>query len=85
MPRLFSECGPRRHDHHVQAGRRLHDQERSIIDAFPLRHIEGTETAVEALRRRLRQPGTQPKALLAMARAFPKAEPALRPTLEILL
>ena len=63
----------------------LYDQERCIIDAFRLRHIEGTETAVEALRRWLRQPGTQPTTLLAMARAFPKAEPALRSMLEILL
>ena len=63
----------------------LYDQERCIIDAFRLRHIEGTETAIEALRRWLRQPGTQPTTLLAMARAFPKAEPALRSTLEILL
>src|SRR6476620_6526400 len=84
LPRLFSECGPRRHDHHVQAGRSLHHQERSIIDAVPLRHIEVTETAVEALRRRLRQPVTQLNALLAMARAFPKAEPALRLTFVIL-
>ena len=51
----------------------LYNPERCIIDAFRLRHIEGTETAVEALRRWLRQPGTQPTTLLAMARAFPKA------------
>ena len=63
----------------------LYDQERCIIDAFRLRHLGGTETAVEALRRWLRRPGTQPTTLLAMARAFPKAEPALRSTLEILL
>lgn len=62
-----------------------YDPARCIIDAFRLRHLEGTETAVEALRRWLRQPGAQPAALLAMARAFPKAEPALRSTLEILL
>ena len=63
----------------------LYGQERCLIDAFRLRHLEGTDTAVEALRRWLRRPGTQPSALLAMARAFPKAEPALRSTLEILL
>jgi hypothetical protein len=63
----------------------LYDPERCIIDAFRLRHLEGTETAVEALRRWLRRPSTQPSTLLAMARAFPKAEPALRSTLEILL
>ena len=63
----------------------LYSAERSIIDAFRLRHLEGPETAVEALRRWLRRRGAQPSSLLAMARAFPKAEPALRATLEILL
>lgn len=63
----------------------LYDPPRSIIDAFRLRHLEGTENAVEALRRWLRRPGAQPSTLLAMARAFPKAESALRSTLEILL
>ena len=63
----------------------LYNSERCIIDAFRLRHREGTETAVEALRRWLRQPGAQPATLLAMARTFPKAGPALRSTLEILL
>lgn len=63
----------------------LYDPKRCIIDAFRLRHLEGPETAVEALRRWLRRPGAQPATLLAMARAFPKAEPELRSTLEILL
>jgi len=63
----------------------LYNPERCIIDAFRLRHLEGAETAVEALRRWLRRPGAQPATLLAMARAFPKAGPALRSTLEILL
>lgn len=63
----------------------MYSSERCIIDAFRLRHLEGLETAVEALRRWLRRRGAQPVTLLAMARAFPKAEPALRSTLEILL
>ena len=63
----------------------LYSQERCIIDSFRLRHLEGPETAVEALRRWLRRRGSQPATLLAMARAFPKAEPALRAALEILL
>lgn len=63
----------------------LYSPERCIIDAFRLRHLEGPETAVEALRRWLRRRGSQPATLLNMARAFPKAEPALRATLEILL
>ena len=56
----------------------LYNAERCIIDAFRLRHSEGPEVAYEALRRWLRSPGTQPSRLLAMARSFPKAEPAMR-------
>lgn len=63
----------------------LYGAERCIVDAFRLRHREGPEVAHEALRRWLRRRGTQPAALLAMARSFPKAEPALRAALEILL
>lgn len=63
----------------------LYGPERSIIDAFRLRHLEGPETAVEALRRWLRRGGSHPATLLAMVQAFPKAEPALRAALEILL
>ena len=63
----------------------LYNPQRCIIDAFRLRHLEGPEPAIEALRRWLRRRGSQPAELLAMARAFPKAEPALRSALEILL
>lgn len=63
----------------------LYSSERCIIDAFRLRHLEGADVAVGALRRWLRRRGSQPAALLAMARGFPKAEPALRAALEILL
>jgi predicted transcriptional regulator of viral defense system len=63
----------------------LYNAERCIIDAFRLRHSEGPEVAYEALRRWLRRPGAQPSRLLVMARSFPKAEPALRSALEILL
>lgn len=63
----------------------LYGPERSIIDAFRLRHLEGHELAVEALKRWLRRPGSSPAALLAMARHFPKARPALQTALEILL
>ncbi len=63
----------------------LYGPERSIIDAFRLRHLEGHELAVEALKRWLRRPGTSPAALLAMARRFPKARPSLQNALEILL
>lgn len=63
----------------------LYNPQRCIIDAFRLRHLEGPEPAIEALRRWLRRRGSQPAELLAMARAFPKAEPGLRSALEILL
>lgn len=63
----------------------LYGPERCIIDAFRLRHREGPETAIEALRRWLRKRGSQPATLLSMAHAFPRAEPALRHALEVLL
>jgi predicted transcriptional regulator of viral defense system len=63
----------------------LYTAERSIIDAFRLRHIEGEELAIEALRTWLRRPGSMPGALLMLARAFPKAEPSLREALKVLL
>jgi len=63
----------------------LYQSERCIVDAFRLRHQEGDDIAVEALRRWLRRRGAQPTTLLAMARHFPKAEPALRAALQVLL
>ena len=68
---------------HLRLG--LYRPERCIVDAFRLRHQEGDDIAVEALRRWLRRPGAQPTTLLAMARHFPKAEPALRTALQVLL
>lgn len=63
----------------------LYGAERSIIDAFRLRHQEGPDLAHEALRRWLRRHGSSPAALLDMAKPFPKALPGLRMALEILL
>jgi predicted transcriptional regulator of viral defense system len=62
----------------------IYSAERSIIDAYRLRHLEGPEVANEALRRWLRA-GGQPVQILKMARSFPKAMPALRTALEVLL
>jgi predicted transcriptional regulator of viral defense system len=62
----------------------IYSAERSVIDAFRLRHQEGEEMAVEALRRWLKRPGATPADLLAMARHFPKAESSLLHTLRIL-
>jgi predicted transcriptional regulator of viral defense system len=58
--------------------------ERSLIDAFRMRHIDGADIANEALKRWLRR-GGQPSELLGMARSFPRTQTALRETLEILL
>lgn len=63
----------------------LYNSERSIIDAFNTRGTTGTEIAVEALRRWLRQNGSQPAALLTMAAAWPRAQAPLRRAIEILL
>lgn len=63
----------------------LYGPERSIIDAFRLRHNEGTDLAHEALKRWLRRRDSSPAALIRMADDFPKAQPALRAALEVLL
>lgn len=64
----------------------IYGAERSICDAFRLRHREGDEQAVEALKRWLRRRGSQPAALLRVARRLgPAAESPIRETLAILL
>lgn len=63
----------------------VYSQERSIIDAFRLRHQVGEEFAIEALKRWLRRPGAVPAELLRMARSFPRAEPSLFRALQVLL
>ncbi len=70
----------------IDAGRSIgmYSPERSIIDAFRMRHLEGADMANDALKRWLRQ-GGQPSALLQMARPFPRASAPLRQALEILL
>lgn len=62
----------------------IYSAERSVIDAFRMRHIDGVDLANEALKRWLRR-GGQPSELLYMARSFPRAAKALRETMEILL
>lgn len=70
-------------DGRLQIG--LYGPERSIIDAFRLRHELGADIAKEALKRWLRLAGSNPSDLLGMAAHFPKARPALQTALEILL
>lgn len=63
----------------------LYGAERTIIDLFRLRHVWGSDLAVDALKRWLRVRGNSPSTLLTMAKSFPKARPALQNVLEILL
>jgi predicted transcriptional regulator of viral defense system len=63
----------------------IYNAERCIIDAFRLRHQEGNELAIEALRAWLRRRGSHPADLLAMAKYFPRSAQPLRTALEILL
>jgi hypothetical protein len=62
----------------------IYSAERSVIDAFRLRHLDGADLANEALKRWLRH-GGQPSELLGMARSFPRTFTSLRQTMEILL
>ncbi len=59
--------------------------ERSIVDAYRLRHLEGDELGREALKAWLRRRGSQPSKLLEVASSFPKAEVRLREDLRVLL
>jgi predicted transcriptional regulator of viral defense system len=63
----------------------LYSPERTIVDAFRLRHDVGADVANEALKRWLSRRTGQPADLLRVAQAFPKAQTALRTALEILL
>ena len=63
----------------------IYSPTRTIVDAYRLRHLYGTDQALEALKRWLRIGGNQPAALLEMASRFPKSAPAIRLTLETLL
>lgn len=72
----------------VGAGYRigLYSAERSICDAFRLRHLEGHEQAIDALKRWLRRTGSQPSRLLALAAEFgPRATTPIRSALQVLL
>lgn len=63
----------------------LYSPERCIVDAFRLQHHEGSELATDALKAWLRRQEAKPADLLALAGAFPKAQPSLRRALQILL
>jgi hypothetical protein len=63
----------------------LYSPERSIVDAYRLRHLEGDELGREALKAWLRRRGSQPAALLDIAAAFPRSLGRLREDLRVLL
>lgn len=63
----------------------LYSAERTLIDLFRLRHAWGSDLALGALKQWLRGRGNSPGSLLTMAEGFPKARPAIRQSLEILL
>ena len=63
----------------------LYSPERSIVDAYRLRHLEGEELGREALKAWLARRGSQPSRLLEVAGSFPKALPRLREDLRVLL
>jgi predicted transcriptional regulator of viral defense system len=62
----------------------IYNAQRSIIDAFRLRHREGEDLAYIALRRWLRRPGSSPAVLYDMARQFPRTIKPITRALEIL-
>ncbi len=63
----------------------LYSAERTLIDLFRLRHVWGSDLALGALKQWLRGHGNSPGSLLTMAGNFPKARPAIKQALEILL
>jgi len=62
----------------------LYTAERSIVDAFRLRHSAGYETGIEALRNWLKRPESRPAKLFEIAQLLPRAIGPLRTALEIL-
>lgn len=63
----------------------IYNPTRTIVDAYRLRHIYGTDQAREGLKRWLRTRENQPAVLLEMANRFPKSASAIQSTLETLL
>lgn len=63
----------------------LYSPERSIVDVYRLRHLQGAELGREALKAWLRMHGSQPSHLLKIAHPFPQAFAKLRADLEVLL
>lgn len=62
----------------------IYSAERSIVDAYRLRGIEGYEIATEALRNWLRRRDSNPSSLVVIAEGLPRASSPLRQALEFL-
>jgi predicted transcriptional regulator of viral defense system len=63
----------------------IYSAERTIVDCFRLAYREGQDQSLTALRRWLRQRGSQPSTLLMMASQFPETKTRIRQALEVLL
>ena len=63
----------------------LYEPARSVVDAYRLRHLYGTEQALQALKRWLQTSGNQPSELLSLTKHFPATTTIIRSTLETLL
>ena len=64
----------------------LYSPERSLCDAFRLRHLYGSDLAIGALKQWLQKSGSQPSTLLDVALSLgPKAAGPVRSALQILL
>lgn len=64
---------------------RMYSAERTIVDSYRLAHLEGLDTAHEALRRWIRRPDSSPAALLRVAGLFPRTMSTVREALQVLL
>jgi predicted transcriptional regulator of viral defense system len=62
----------------------LYNAERTVVDAFRLRHEIGPDVANDALRRWLRH-GGEPSELMRLTNFFPAARPAILHALQVLL
>ncbi|RIQ11164.1 hypothetical protein DY240_29675 [Jiangella rhizosphaerae] len=63
----------------------IYNEERTLVDAFRMRHVVGSDEAYEALRRWVRRRGSQPARLLDLAGHFPRTVTPIRRSLEVLL
>lgn len=68
---------------HVSIG--IYSPVRTLVDVIRLRHREGPDIAWQALRQWLARKGSQPSALLSMAKQFHGAEKAVREALQVVL